>query len=1657
MIGNMEEVPDIDSQPELSLSEEDNAPVIDAEQPVEQLLELEKGSVQIAPTDETNLLGQEDDPMLMIELGDRIIIDSKKDGRTTGTVYYRSLELIRVKPDGISNRLRDFVVDNEGHQEIYPEEEVTAAYVIEKRKVDSFVQLHDLRVGQVINTFTIDGSRGTSYKIKEVNEDEDQITLEDPEDPDPPKVISFEFIGIPQDVDFVMISIESYFDEPPVKEDEVQEERDEVQEEEEPEEEAMIVGYIEVAVQRVFREAASYEQSIPDNLQKMDALNDFMSGVDAFLQKDPKTIRNIRILVETLFNLKQQTVAYNVDGTIQGVQQVSAETLDQLIQQTSIPLSRPVLNVSKKEYEAGDLEDTNLDYVYFENFEEELERILSIVNITPEAAKKIRWEWVKENAFLTEFVTPWKADDEDANGWKAITDSDFFRLLQPMEDDDGILAKEVIPGYMASHNKDIDPIFADIPFGIERALTTTYRKGTERNKDVFIQQDKSNMNGYLLFPTHLASYLGITRSQNLAVDSGRSQMSPKTMKMILKETGAPKENATTKDIYYLDLMNGQSANIELSAYIEGISVPALGLGDTFSTLEQYGMGNIELNERLASVLLSKISSYQSQLISSLAKLRNMIQQIPPEPKTNPFLVNPEFLNIIRGQPILVEDLQEFENSNPGLKESDLGMVIHLMKHHANYFQVAAGGNNVLVAQSLYLSNRNDYMNKRFIAMTEQENERNRGNHPKRNPCPHVSDLVSVRRIREDSERFEQLSKVFRNYQGNRDQNWIDCTICREHLICIHERLQLQAYLNPKEKGILEKEIILKCSGGQFQGKYICRNCGQAIRELDFDNNLEFDDDGKPKSGSSVLVDDNAILDKKLDMLTSIPIEPPEKTRLSLSENEKVCYTIITMIADKVGIKLDQSGYRRSIEYVMIQIRNNLTKKDYEAEREALAKQGKKLPEHAVYASRMLITACGCALFIEIQTKFPSYPVHYILPGCSSPGFDGFPLNPVLSELQGLTYIACAIASIRHNNAPWNTTGFQKESNMQKRIGGVLYYLKENMVGTDPLNSKLGMATTDVVESMLQSKRKYLEDIKNHKSNYPTDQIFESFLPEQILLRKEDAAKDAIVPEVAEHMGNKGKTSLMKMWIRQAHQSAQETVTLVRGSPLVEATCCVVKLQEPASFWALQKELPELPERYLHTNQQLSFLLTEFHSREAEVGVVEPEKDLYYRLFLKCCFSGPRKGHAHEPGLTNRCPWCGFQFPEHPSIMKAEEDGKAALVEQDVNIDNNAFMDLLDRIHTVNRVEPVEEMISSTMEIAMLELAVVEPAPMEGWGDMMVTTIERFQQLPSDAPKEDVVQAVIELADATRTHETIVKDKLKMYKTLLDVITNLSWVDFFNVIRNYFIIPFKRFLSNFDLTHWKVSVELKNELSKEHVKKDIQPILDREVRSIYQLLEELKDDNHKEEASAIEQGAIPLMKIYVEQMSALLPFMNSIRPGMVPGGNKTLQYIQKCLFYGPLASMFSGSIEISSLLKGIPIQFLLKLIANNMNKFDTERLSYDEKAIRDLIAVRDEKERTNVLREFDKLSDEERGVERMNMKLGIGRWAVGGTKLIYAYDKDYYDQERQKRMDAGIIDFPGHGDGEMLNPEGGAVDEEGYRDYGEEEGYSHNQHYDDDDE
>jgi hypothetical protein len=282
-----------------------------------------QSSVQVAPTGDTNPLGDEENPMLFIQLGDRVVIDSKKYGRTIGQVYYRSLELISVKPDGVSNTLHNFEIEQTDDEELYNEEDgVTAAYVIEKRMFESFVEQQDFRINQIIDTFDSNGELYKSYKVVKVDKENDYIQIQDLTDEDIVNDVNFEFVGIASDEEFKIISIRQLVgtDAPLNEAQPVMPETEEEEEDEEEEDEIEVVGFIEVVKPKVFRTAAAYEQRIPDNLQKVDALNDFLSSLDPILQKDPKSIRAVRVLVETLFNLKQETIVYNEDGTIQGAQ-----------------------------------------------------------------------------------------------------------------------------------------------------------------------------------------------------------------------------------------------------------------------------------------------------------------------------------------------------------------------------------------------------------------------------------------------------------------------------------------------------------------------------------------------------------------------------------------------------------------------------------------------------------------------------------------------------------------------------------------------------------------------------------------------------------------------------------------------------------------------------------------------------------------------------------------------------------------------------------------------------------------------------------------------------------------------------------------------------------------------------------------------------------------------------------------------------------------------------------------------------------------------------------------------------------------------------------------------------------------------------------------
>lgn len=1628
---------------------------------------IDASSIQIAPTPKSlssDLVEDyEIDPMLFVQLGDYIYFESTKYGNGVGIVYYRSLEAIHVRQNGVSNRVVVFELEQTDDEEKYKDEYgVKQIIILQKRTFESFVIQNDFRAGQLIDTFDSMGEMYKRYKITGVDKDNDLINIIELDEEglsieDTEKEVLFNYIGIDPSEPFQVISIYQY----DVKDEAVQNAdpnelhiplhdttADDIDDTVEEDDDTFTVyGKIKIIKPRIYREAASYEQVIPDHIQKVDALNNFISNLDLKVQKDPKVIRAQRLLVETLHQLKQDTISYWEDGSIRGQKVLSATTLSELVDMVSVPLGRPVLDVKKKGYmmsNEGFDEVKDTDDFFFKEIEAELddklEKYSAIVSAPSQkgVSQQIR-EWVDKAHYFKSFLTPWLPKDMEVPIWSALRDSEFFRNVSPSLAELGNNSHVLLPqvdGFLASHTNKFPPTFDQILFGMERALSATYCKNTARSRITMMNEEKASLVSYLLFPMRVAPYIGSKRTHSIAIDSGRSQMPFKTMRTVLEEVGDPKqEGGTSKDIILIDTTVQAYGTLRLDDYLAGQTIPALGFADTYYVLNQYGLDDLELNKEVAQVLETKISMYQDQLRSAIGEMREEIKKKAQEPAHTPelnhLIVSPNFLATVRTQPLLSQAIDEYEQINPSSATLDIGIVNHLMKKHNNYFQVTAGMNNYYIQKAFYDENNRQFHDMLHINYILQKKKENAGKIPKRNKCPHVADMVSIRKIKDDDEKFSRLAKVYTHYQGAYKDNWFHCNLCKERFLCIHERLQLNAFLKPVEKSIIEKEIILNCSGGQFQGKYICRNCGQSMRELDFDNNLEFDDEGKPKSGRSIVEDKDALLEEKIEMMINSTVENTEKEKLNLNEEESVCYEIARELSERVGVELDRAGFRFIIQYTLMIMSKFPNQSVYAKYRQT---KPQTIPTYEVAFSRKYISVCAVLILIEIQTKIPAYKIRYALRGCDSPGFGGYPIAGDKEKTEGLNYISCAISTIRRQDGIFHQTGYHQIVDPVKRTEGILKYL-QNVLETDIIK-------LDIVQANIAAKIAYMAEMDGGSDvamdSRPRDQIPSSFLPEQVVLKPEDAAKDVITPEVAQAMGANGRTALIKLWIRQAHRIAQENSRMMRGSPLTEASCCFHPISQNSDKWF--NELPSLGIRSIIPNRQGQFMVTEFIPREADAAVTKPNPELYYRLFLKYCFDGPNMGKPHDPNLTNICTWCGFEFPTHPSIMDVKKQGLTAIQSQNVDTSDEKFTELLDTIHTVNNVELLKQNEHSTVETILTKFSEVNPSPIPEWKDVIQETIQAFLKLPPRAMRSDMVQARARISDAVTESITRFstyfpkKGDNEVIYNILDKISELSWSNFFQVIQTYFITTLQRLLSNYSDTALFVPVELIKDLSDIHVKMDIQPRLEKELVIVSKYREPMQKDSYAFVRSKL--------RYFLKQLSEVLPYKGTIRAVLVPDRDKSLVYFQKLILFGCLATLIDPDHipdeDVSNPIKSSgksASKAIITLLVDILRKYRSEYISYDEQEIRNQIAIREEKERVHVISEFNKLTEEERKIELINKKYGLGKWAVGGTSLTYKYNKDYYDLERLKRNQGG---YGGHSDESNIVEYGGQeYDEDGF--------------------
>ena len=1671
--------------------------------------------VEIAASPKTgnSALNGEDD----LGLGDELEIQSTRYGHTRGRIYYRDANVIRIMPEGSSSTLIDFnIVDGD----FDPELGVSEALPGQKARLPTFVAQQDLRPGYIMETLTEDGEVGPPYTIRDVNEEDDSIVAVDEEGA--PLQISFmgaDYIGIPRDLPFAIIRAR----EPPsavpiapvaaLAEEEAEAEATaaantqvgENGEIVEGEFDFDIVGTIEVPVFKEIEEEPEYARVYSEVVQKNDALNDFFERLTSKEQKDERALRRIRTLIEMLNSLKKEVILYSEDGFPIGIKPTSVQMIADLFQTAAVPLGRPVLDSTLRVYDvdidtmktgpefhlSNDPKFTPKSFLidtftysfagtdplaldvedYITNNEAMMKNIEDATagGATEEiGGKQSQKYWIWQKNFEQMYGRPWMAKDGAGETFIPLADTEFFRTELPD------LEISTLPGL----NK--GPLEGEVQYSMRRALSTTYYK-TERSQNRLLHEaEAAIIKNYILFPLSVAAQMGTNRTGNLAADSAASHLPPRTMTEILATHEGITEVPRADGILAIGANGTTIGNIAIADYLASLNFGGLGLGSLQATLKQFGLDTFELDAELMTVLQKKLDASHLALKVYIKSLRDEMTRLSSE-RREPFNATlfdamPAFLESVHAVPTLNEDLSTFAKSAPNMRTNDIAQVAALLKVHPDLFMAAASGQRATINRESLIAARDAFLNSLRIAKAINHLDEMKGKAPEINKCEHVKLLEDIRKVRDDAERYLLLTRFLVKYQDIAKDGFATCKICHLNLLCQHEILQIQQFIHPRETQVLGKEIALKFNGPLQGGFYICKNCGQPISELDFDKNLEFDDEGKPMMGRSVLVDEEALTQEAVEEAIGKAIHKEEALDFG-SEGANDLYKIIHEIGQRIGFFPEREGYKKIIERVQLFLGTLKVRDQYAADIARLkAMPGIKpeqiaaLLEYDVYLNRNKVCAVAAHILIEIQTHTPDYIIRYTLPGCQ-PSFLGYPMGPI-EDKSGIIYLACAVASIFKNEAPWNMTGFMKERKdtvrQQAVAGTVLRVIDEEK------------KKNSMIQHLIELKKEYLTKIYGAAAanSRPKDILPAGFLPLAMIPTDAEAAAEPI-------MANTPQASAA-LWLRTAHKVARKTATLLRGNPFSETSCCPSLLAAPGRFWQSVSDMPQLQPRKLQPAARVQKIQTHFTPRPQQQLLADTPEDVYYRLFLKVCYRGPRKGLQHVLTGQYKCLWCDFQFPsslqvlsdqiEHTGLSKgdqkalavskqkqhtdAERDALELFKGQGVDINAAAFQDVLNASHIAYRVEPyILPTLPSRME-KLQALSEISPPPGADWAALIEATVQGLSKLPPDADEIQVAIQLGPISTATEDAQRSLSKRIGRHYNTMIKMSELSMQNMTEAVLSYLIVPFKRLLTRFSPdTHQ--SVPKAWGLSDLH-KEDIKRFIRNNEDVLHKFSKPIQASNAKFARAKVMH--------YIDQMSAIYAAAKPLTVKNVPGGAETIKCLVEYFLFVPMDLLLNSGIsppeyteEISSGQVNGSAMLLLDIFAATFERYNTELLSFDDRRLREAIENRNELEVNKFIRDNEKLSSDMKQLDKLQKKLGIGHWAIGGTSAIYAYDPDAYDHNREELAAMGYTAF------ENLGPDGAGVEaaqrteadyfgEDGFMNYGaayEGDGYDHMQTAEDD--
>jgi hypothetical protein len=1295
------------------------------------------------PEEEQEVEVEDRDPL---HIGNLVEILSAAYGYTVGRVVYRDADMVRIVSQEESDRAIEFPMMEDGSPD--PALDVQSIEVIEEQASDYYVDFLGARPGETLEFFTVDGQEAApSGEVVEVvkSAKKDNIRLKDGR--------TIRFGGVGPKMPIAVVRVRTTLDMPAAEAD-AEEGAAAAPKAAEVDLLALLSGVLPTSTMDVVPTA---ERIFPDSMQREDLFQDLLAGLSEKQKTNPRRIRAIEREVDMAVALKNKVAQRDAMGRVTGVAPNTITTISEAVAAATngLPAAIPivegarVLNIDADApgtFKASDVAPRLLATVEYES---ETNAKLYEDGALPAGLGRAFSGYIndllsRDQATMTGArPTEWKTDQDvirTADLGKAVQG---FTVGLPSPQDEE--APEVTIAYLSS----------DVTDRQLRVLTADRIKARRSGEQMIIAPtDPSRVVGHVMLPTKAALSLrpptrpGHLPTALLYSDRLQDDNLP-TVAATLRDLYAPAEGAGPLSAWSItpDAAADADVAVWLNTVLRYAVHPIDSMGprtpQLLALLDTLGLENRDLAPSVKEVIDVWVDAAQKQWRDLLVAERTRIKAlIDDEPERTFQTVTGDDSPVwpaLRDSATLKELLEDIGRRNPTIGGAPLVTTAALLTEaqgdatplvwstlatlDARAIDIdPVTATNALSASRAYILRRKALRDIGLLSLRAE---------PEINPCSHVGRLEAIRNVTDVLNRSRLLRDFVEEYQSGRKGDWVTCKECSQECVCYHELMELEALAQPARMDAIMRSLLVRFGGERFEGKVICRNCGQGIQDIDYDDHVEFDDDGRPISTRSVLTEDQladpaeGMMKREADALAAARIT-------FASPAQQYLYNILTQITERGGFTLPEAAVRMIVTYTDIFVTARTPPEAaYEAKRRTamtsaagrISTKGgivalPQIPTFAAWIDDIRIMALLGLTVIALQTATPPIVVNSPNPGCKY-SVGGWPLDPAAPTTESAEgafhYLACTVAYIDRGEVPWSHTKWRGDANPASRTKRIKKGLDETMRLMLVGDSKTQFSFTPAIRTLLTQIQSNAAVTRERAIVSVRDQLPPGFRPEPFpdQVARPRLERDPVPPVEAALAAGEPVGAMVtgidaalrtqaNAIISELHEAAQTFIDDMKDAKPTATTdsiCCPVPLMaadRDAALLGAPENAQLLKARFLVRGGIPTATNAGTHFWPEQTIQIAPEieqsvdQGVYFKLFLKYCYVGKQPGAVHEFGAGNVCRQCGLSLGKPLDLIDFGAEGAAILAAQEgplkVEVTEAAFNALSDAVRRRKIIE-----------------------------------------------------------------------------------------------------------------------------------------------------------------------------------------------------------------------------------------------------------------------------------------------------------------------------------------------------------------------------------